>query len=243
MAFTNLYPVSPITHMAIPEHKPITDWAIEDRPREKLLERGVASLTSAELIALLLSTGTQRASALDLARDLLAHFGDLPQMARASTSELMQLRGIGKAKAITLIAAFELGRRKLQVPAPQCKIYSAQAVANYLGPKMADLDQEVFHVLFLNRNNVIKAEKQFFKGGVSATIIDPKLIFREAVHQLCSALILAHNHPSGSLRPSQADLAITRKLVEGAQVFDIQVLDHIILSHQGYYSFADQGQL
>jgi len=225
--------------MASYENVPIKEWSVEDRPREKLMTRGIASLTDAELIALLLASGTRHLSAIDVARTILEEVGGLKQLARCGVAELMKHKGIGKAKAISLVAAFELGRRKQYIVEENVKVTSAEIVANYLIPKLGDLDQEVFYVLFLNRNNVIKAENSFFRGGVSATVIDPKLIFREAVHHLASSLIIAHNHPSGNLTPSRADIEITRKLIACGRIFDMMVLDHVIVSHQGYYSFAD----
>ncbi|MDX2250465.1 MAG: DNA repair protein RadC [Bacteroidia bacterium] len=224
-------------------HTTIKDWAVEDRPREKLLQRGIEALTDAELIAILLASGTRERSAIDLAREMIETVGGLPQIAQADVAELTQLKGIGKAKAITVIAAFELGRRKLLKISETPRLTHSESVAKYLSPRLADLKQEVFYVLFLNRNNEIIAEKQIFRGGVSATIIDPRIVFREAIHHLASAIILSHNHPSGNLTPSQADIEITRKLISGGKVFDIQVLDHIIVSARGYYSFADQGLL
>ncbi|MEZ4772987.1 MAG: DNA repair protein RadC [Bacteroidia bacterium] len=224
-------------------HTSIKDWALEDRPREKLLQRGIEALTDTELLAILLASGTRDRSALDMAREMLESLGGLPQLAQASVAELTGFKGIGKTKAITIITAFELGRRKLMKISEAPRLTHSESVAHYLAPRLADLKQEVFYVLFLNRNNEIIAEKQIFRGGVSATIIDPRIIFREAIHHLASAIILSHNHPSGNLTPSQADIEITRKLVSGGKVFDIQVLDHIIVSSRGYYSFADQGLL
>ena len=226
-----------------PDHRPINTWAEEERPREKLLQRGVEALTNIELIALLLATGTRQRTATDLAREVLEASGGLQQLARISVSELMNIRGIGRAKALTLVAAFELGRRKDVIQDVDIRLSSSEVVAQYLLPRLRDKEQEVFYVLFLNRNNTLKAEKEFFRGGVSATVIDTRLIFKEAVHQLASALILAHNHPSGSLSPSQADIEVTRKLSEAGKIFDIQVLDHLIISTQGYYSFADHGMM
>lgn len=224
-------------------HNTIKDWALEDRPREKLLQRGIEALTDTELLAILLASGTRDQSAIDLAREMLETVGGLPQLAQANVAELTGFKGVGKAKAITIITAFEIGRRKLMKISEAPRLTHSESVAHYLAPRLADLKQEVFYVLFLNRNNEIIAEKQIFRGGVSATIIDPRIIFREAIHHLASAIILSHNHPSGNLTPSQADIEITRKLVSGGKVFDIQVLDHIIVSARGYYSFADQGLL
>jgi len=225
--------------MAQYQNIPIKEWSLEDRPREKLLQKGIEALTDAELIAIILSSGTQKHSAIDIAREMLREKGNLMQIARAGVAELTRFKGVGKAKAIALVAAFELGRRKHLKPDDKIKITSAEIVAAYMKPRLSDLDQEVFHVLFLNRNNVVIAEKQFFKGGVAATVIDTKIIFREAVHNLSSAMILVHNHPSGNLTPSHADVDITRKVIACGKIFEIQVLDHVIVSHQGYYSFAD----
>ncbi|MEM7370073.1 MAG: DNA repair protein RadC [Bacteroidota bacterium] len=220
---------------------PITAWALEDRPREKLLQRGINALTDAELIAILLGSGTRECSAIELARQLLDDKGGLAKLAKCSVPELTQLKGIGNAKAISLVAAFELGRRKQLDREDTVRIQSSADVASYMRPRMADLDHEVFHVIFLNRNNEIKSDKQLFSGGVSSTIIDPRIVFREAVNQLVSGIILVHNHPSGNLMPSEADMRITRKLVSGGKIMDIRVLDHLIISSRGYYSFADEG--
>ena len=218
---------------------PIKDWALEDRPREKMIQRGVSALTNAELLAILLSSGTKDISALDLARTILKELDGLPHLARASVAELTQFRGVGKAKALLIVAAFELGRRKHIRTRETVKVTSSEVVAEYLGPILSDLNQEVFYVLFLNRNNEIKAERMFFQGGVASTIIDPRIVFREAVHQLASGIILAHNHPSGNLVPSKADKESTEKLIAAGKLFDIHVLDHLILSNHGYYSFLD----
>lgn len=221
----------------------IKHWAVEDRPREKLLSKGISALTDAELLAIILSTGSREHSAIGLARIMLDHAGGLRQLARSGVEELTQIKGIGKAKAISIVSAFELGRRKAQGEILQTRITSSETAARYLMPKLADLEREVFYILFLNRNNVIKAEKQIFTGGVSATVVDAKIIFKEAINHLASSIILAHNHPSGNLKPSHADKQITQKLKAGSQYFDIQLLDHIIVSHKGYYSFADDGEL
>ncbi|MEL6674137.1 MAG: DNA repair protein RadC [Bacteroidota bacterium] len=221
----------------------IKHWAVEDRPREKLQSRGIDALTDAELIAILLGTGRRDASAIDLGREILVHGQSLKGLARMGIAELTQIRGIGPAKAITLMTAFELGRRKSSEESTDFRINSSASVAQYLQGKMADKEQEVFHVLFLNRNHEIKAERQMFQGGVSATIIDPRIVFREAVQHLASAIIVSHNHPSGNLTPSRADRQITQKLKEAGRLFDIPLLDHLIISHRGYYSFADEGEL
>ncbi len=222
---------------------PITQWAVEDRPREKLMKRGIDALTDAELIAILLGSGTREQSAIDLGRQLCEEAGTLGKLARWTQQDYCRIKGIGPAKAIALLAAFELGRRKGSSWEEKIRITNSEVVASYLINKIGDLNQEVFYVVFLNRNNEIQAEKSIFKGGVSATIIDPKIVFREAINQLASALIIAHNHPSGNLKPSQADIAITRKLVGAGKLFDINVLDHLIISPQGYFSMADEGMM
>jgi len=222
---------------------PITSWALEERPREKLMKRGISALTDAELLAIIFRSGSHETSALGLARLILDQCGSLDKLARASLQELRQTKGIGDAKAMSLLAAFELSRRKSNLSQERIKITSSHVAARYLMAKLGDESQEIFYVLFLNRNNEIEAEKQLFQGGVAATIIDPKIVFREALQHLASGLIVAHNHPSGNLMPSQADLQITRKIQQGATFFDIKLLDHLIVSTRGYYSFADEGRL
>jgi DNA repair protein RadC len=225
------------------QHTPITQWALEDRPREKLMQRGLDAMTDAELVAILLGSGTRELSAIALGRKVLDEIGSLGQLARCGVEELLQVKGIGPAKAVTLVATFELGRRKGIAPEKTLRITSSESVANYLIPKLGDMNQEVFYVLFLNRNHEVKAEKPIFRGGVSATVIDPKVVFREAINHLASAIVIAHNHPSGNLSPSQADIQITRRLVQGGKFFDIRVLDHLVVSHRGYFSFADEGMM
>lgn len=222
---------------------PIHTWALEERPREKLSKRGISALTDAELLAILLRSGTREMSAIDLAKELLKQSGGLEKLARASLQMLRQSKGIGDAKAMSLLAAFELARRKASLFSDKMKVSSSQVAAQYFIAKLGDQSQEIFYVLFLNRNNEIEAEKQLFVGGVSATIIDPKVVFREAILHLASGIVIAHNHPSGNLMPSNADLQITKKIQQGADFFDIRLLDHLIVSNRGYYSFADEGRL
>ncbi|MCI4670834.1 MAG: DNA repair protein RadC [Bacteroidia bacterium] len=222
---------------------PIKSWSLEERPREKLSKRGISALTDVELIAILLRSGNRETSAIGLAQVLLEEVGGLEKLAKASLQVLVQIKGIGDAKAMSLIAAFELSRRKTAFFPEKVKISSSLIAARYLMAKLGDFSQEVFYVLFLNRNNEVEAEKQLFVGGVAATIIDPKVVFREAILHLASGLIIAHNHPSGNLVPSQADIQITKKIQQGADYFDIRLLDHVIVSDRSYYSFADEGKL
>lgn len=225
------------------EHHSIKTWALEDRPREKLMQRGISSLTDSEILALILGQGTKNKSAISLAKDIIKKMGGLQQLARTSVKELLKINGIGPAKAISIVASFELGRRKHLSEKKEIKITKSKTVAQYLIPTMSDLEVEVFYILFLNRNNVIKGEKMIFKGGVNTTVVDIKVIFREAVLHLASGIILAHNHPSGNTSPSEADISTTRLLQKGAKLFDIVVLDHVIIAHNKYFSFADAGML
>ncbi len=226
-----------------PVFKPIKEWAVEDRPREKMIEKGSESLTDAELIAILLATGTREMSAIDLARKMIQELGGFSRLARASTQELMTIKGIGQAKALTIAAALELGKRKAREEVFSTQIKSSDTAARYLMEKIGNSNQEIFYALFLDRKNSIIAEKMISLGTTSATLIDTKIILKEAVHHLSSAMIVAHNHPSGNLTPSQADIEITQKIKEAGKIFDIAVLDHLIVTTRGYYSFADNGQL
>ena len=216
----------------------LVDYRKAEQPKERFETRGMAALTDTEVLALIM--GNQDT---ELARELLKRFGSLKGIARASQADLMQIAGIGKSKAAVLLAAFELHRRKSAEDVYRRQLNSAEAVYQYLGPRMADLDHEVFYALYLNRNHELKTAKQLFEGGVNATVIDPRIIFKEAVNQLASSLILVHNHPSGNLKPSQADRNITQKCKEAGKLFDIPVLDHVIISCSGYYSFANSGEM
>ena len=225
------------------EFKSIKMWAVEDRPREKMMSKGVDALTDAELIAILLATGTREMSAIDLAKKMIQDLGGFSQLARASSKQLMTIKGIGEAKALTLVAALELGRRKAREEAFSLQIKSADTAARYLMEKIGDSEQEIFYALFLDRKNCIKSEKMISLGSISATLIDVRIVMREAVQHLASAMIVAHNHPSGNLNPSQADKDITYKLKEAGKLFDIPVLDHVIVTGKGYFSFAENGIL
>lgn len=223
----------------------IRQWAKDERPREKLLEKGAQTLTNSELIAILLGHGTRNRTAVELAQDVL-NLGknSLSGLARRSVKELMKVRGIGEAKAITIAAALEIGRRR-QAQASQEKacVSSSTEVASYLQALLKDYSHEVFGVLFLNRSNRINHFQIISEGGITGTVADPRIILRKALEEEAVSLILCHNHPSGSLRPSRADEELTYKIREASSYFDIKVLDHIIVSEEGYYSFADEGKL
>lgn len=223
----------------------IKDWSPGDRPREKLLQRGAASLTDAELIAILLGSGTVTNSAVDVAKQILAKAGhSLHDLARLSVKDLMKVRGVGTARAVSIVAAMELGRRRIGSDADEKpRITCSRDVFDLLRPALMDVPHEEFWVLLLNRANRVIKTLQVSQGGVSGTVADPRIIFKSALEELASGIILAHNHPSGNLMASQADKDLTRKIRDGARLLDVQVLDHLIVAGQKYYSFADEGLL
>ena len=220
----------------------IKQWAEEDRPREKLMSKGKASLSEAELIAILMGSGTSKISAVELGKHILAATGnDLNALARLSLSDLKKFNGIGEAKAITIISALELGRRRKAAEfVKRTRIRSSADVYEYLKPHLMDLDHEQFWVLYLNRANQVLKPEMISSGGVSGTVVDAKLVFKKALEALASNIILAHNHPSGNARPSTQDLQLTKKIKSAGETLDIPVLDHIIFTDEGYFSFADE---
>ena len=224
---------------------PITSWAVEDRPREKLLEKGRSSLSEAELIAILIGSGTKKLSAVDLAKVILKEVGnDLNALARLSIQDLQRFNGIGEAKAISIVAALEIGRRRKESSSEKRKKISCSAdVYEVLKPKLWDLQHEEFWTLLLNRSLQVIKLIQISSGGTSGTHVDPKLIFKPALESLVSAVIISHNHPSGTLRPSQADVVLTKRLTQAGKVLDIPVLDHLIFTDNGFYSFKDEGTM
>ena len=223
----------------------IKEWAKDDRPREKLLANGISSLSNSELIAILLNHGTRDKSALELAQDVLKLSKDnLNELGKLSVKELMKIHGIGEAKAIGLVAAMELGRRRYAMASREKAIVTSSAdVADYLQISLKDYKHEVFAVLFLNRSNKVNHFQIVSEGGITGTVADPRIILKKALEENAVNIILCHNHPSGSLKPSKADEELTYKIKEAAKYFDIKVLDHVIVSDDGYYSFADEGIL
>ncbi len=221
----------------------IKDWSVQDRPREKLLAQGRKTLSDAELIAILIGSGSRNESAVDLSKRILASVNNnLVDLARLEVPDLTKFKGIGEAKAISIVAALELGRRRNGTDKTiKSKITSSNDAYQALLPKLQDLNTEEFWVLMLNRQNEIIELKQISSGGVAGTVVDPKVIFKSALQFLASGIILSHNHPSGNLKPSKADIAITNKLKSAGESLEINVLDHLIISEQGYYSFADEG--
>jgi len=223
----------------------IKDWAEEDRPREKMFLKGKESLSDAELMAILIRVGSGGISAVDLAKQILASYSnDLNELGRISINDLMKFKGVGEAKAITILAALELGRRRQMTQVKdKPKITCSQDAYNCIYPVMEDLNYEVFKILLLNRNNRVTKIETISIGGVAGTVVDPKIIFKKALDEQASSIILTHNHPSGNLKPSQQDLAITKKLVEAGKTLEINILDHLIISDQGFFSFLDEGLL
>lgn len=228
------------------EHKySIKEWAKDDRPREKLLLKGPESLSNSELLAILIHNGTRQKTAVDLAKEILKLGKDnLDQLGKLSAKELMTIKGIGEAKAITITACLELGRRRQAGSINDKKVVTSSTdIAHYLQSVLKDHHREVFAVLFLNRANKITHFEIVSEGGITGTVADPRVILKKALVENAVSLILCHNHPSGSLKPSRADEDLTYKIAEAAKLLDIRVLDHIIVSEMGYYSFADEGLL
>ena len=221
----------------------IKNWAIEDRPREKMLEKGREALSDAELIAILIGSGNSHESAVDLSRRILKDVGDnLIQLSQLNINDLMIYNGIGEAKAISIVAALELGRRRRFASAAQRpKITNSKDAFEYFYMRMADIEHEQFWVMLLNPvNKVIKLVK-VSDGGINGTSADPKRIFKTALENNATALMLCHNHPSGNVLPSDRDKALTRNLVNGGKLLEIKILDHIIIGIDKYFSFADSG--
>jgi DNA repair protein RadC len=223
----------------------IKDWAAEDRPREKLIKKGITALTDAEILALLIGSGSKNETAVELSRRILLGVdNNLNEMGKLTINDLQKYKGIGEAKAIAIAAAMELGkRRKLSGIINRKQIKSSNDVYERFHPRLVDLPHEEFWVLYLNRSNKIIDEQKISQGGVSGTVTDVKIILKQAIEKLASGLILCHNHPSGNIRPSKADTNITKKLRNASAYLDIQVLDHVIVGQDVYYSYADEGML
>ncbi len=227
-------------------NNPIKNWAVDDRPREKLLLKGYNVLSNAELLAILINNGTKDKSAVDVAKALLASVeNDLRKLAKLSVKEMLKLKvkGIGEAKAVTIVAALELGLRRDVAEKKLDVVIQSRDVAEYLRAQFKFKKNEIFAVLYLNRANKIKHSEVISEGGITGTVADPRVILKKALENDAVSIILCHNHPSGSLKPSRADEELTKKIAEAASYFDIKVLDHIIVSEEGYYSFADEGLL
>ena len=223
----------------------IKNWAIDDRPREKLLAKGAAALSNSELLAILINNGTKNKSAVELAREILKLGHDnLNELGKLTLNDFKQVKGIGEAKSIIITAALELGRRRHASAALEKTVVRTSGdIAQFLRTTLKDYNYEVFAVVFLNRANKINHFEIISKGGITGTVADPRVILKKALEEDATALVLCHNHPSGNLKPSRADEELTKKIKEAAAYFDIKIIDHIIVSEDGFYSFADDGLL
>ena len=223
----------------------IKTWAEEDRPREKLLLKGKRALSDAELIAILIGSGNTEESAVELSKRIMAGVGNnLNELYKQSVNDLMKFKGIGEAKAISIVAALEVGaRRQAADVVVKDKLVTSRDAFELLKPVLSGLPHEEFWVIYLNRSSKILAKEQISQGGIVGTVADTRIIFKKALETLATSIILAHNHPSGTLSPSKADIALTQKLKQGGELIDVQVLDHIIIGENGYYSFADEGAM
>jgi len=224
-------------------YTPINQWAEDDRPREKFLLKGKSTLSDSELLAILIGSGSRNESAVQLCQRILASAeNNLNTLGKMSVSQLMQFKGIGEAKAVSIAAALELGRRRRAEEAVELKkITSSKAIFDIMQPIIGELPHEEFWVLYLNNSNKVIYKAQLSKGGITGTVVDIRLIFKMAFEQNATGLILSHNHPSGKLMASEADLKITKRIKEAGQTLEVQVLDHIIITENDYLSFQDEG--
>ena len=224
---------------------PITNWAEDDRPREKLMIKGRNALSDAELMAILIGSGSRNESAVQLSKRILSNFdNNLNALGKLSIKQLTEFKGIGEAKAISIIAAMELGRRRREMEAIELKqIGSSKSVFEIMQPIIGELQHEEFWILYLNYSNKVIAKSQLSKGGITGTVVDIRIVFKIALEQNATSIILSHNHPSGKLQPSDADIIITKKIKMAGQQLDIPVLDHLIITEKGFYSFNDNGIL
>lgn len=223
----------------------IKSWAVEDRPREKLMDKGRQILSEAELIAILIGSGSRNETAVELSKRILATVeNNLNELGKLSVKELTKFKGIGEAKAISIVAALELGRRRKETDkVKRDKIITSRDVFDIMKVSMVDLPHEEFWVLLLNRANDVIKKELISRGGVSGTVVDTKIIFKTAVEHYASSLIICHNHPSGNLKPSDADIRITKNIKEAGKIMEIPLVDHLIVTDTAYYSFADEGAL
>ena len=223
----------------------IKNWSEDDQPREKLLKKGKAALSDAELVAILIGSGNREESAVGLCKRILSSVGNkLNQLGQLSISQLMAFKGIGEAKAISIAAALELGRRRrAEAALKQFKITSSKSVFELMQPLIGELSHEEFWIIYLNNSNKVIDKLQLSKGGITGTIVDTRLVLKQALQLAAVAIIMVHNHPSGTFKPSQADKDITQKLKVAAQSLDIRVLDHLIITQCAYFSFADEALL
>ena len=224
---------------------PISSWSEDDKPREKLMLKGKSALSDAELIAILIGSGSRNETAVDLSKRILAAVSNnLNALGKQSLSQLIQFKGIGEAKAITIIAALELGRRRRAEESVELlKITSSKIIFELMQPIIGELPHEEFWIVYLNNSNKVISKTQLSKGGITGTVVDVRLVFKVALEMGATSLVLCHNHPSGSLKPSEADKQITQKLKRAGESLEIAILDHVIVTETSYFSFVDQGIL
>jgi len=224
---------------------PITNWSEDDKPREKLMNKGKASLSDAELIAILIGSGSRNESAVQLSKRILSSVdNNLNALGKLSLQQLMNFKGIGEAKAISIQASMELGRRRRAEEAIELKkITSSKSIFEMMQPIIGELPHEEFWIIYLNNSNKVVSKSQLSKGGITGTLVDVRLVFKNAIEIGAVSIILIHNHPSGALKPSEADKQITRKLKLAGESLDIKILDHLIVTETNYFSFADEGIL
>lgn len=223
----------------------IKAWAEGDRPREKLIQKGKTALSDAELVAILIGSGNRKESAVELAKRILAGSDNkLNELGRLSVNQLMKYKGIGRAKAVSIVAALELGRRRRGEEAlDRKKVTSSRAIFDVMQPIIGDLDHEEFWILYLNNSHKVLQKLQLSKGGITGTIVDVRLTYKAALEIGATVVVLTHNHPSGTLKPSQPDLKLTKRLKAAGESLDIKILDHVIITQNSYFSFADEGIL
>ena len=219
----------------------IKNWKEDDRPREKLINKGKSILSDAELIAILIGSGSRDESAVELSKRILSSVNNnLNALARLSIEQLMQFKGIGEAKAVSIVTALEIGRRRrLEEALEQPKIASSKDAFEVMQPIIGDLQHEEFWVLYLNNSNKIIYKSQVSKGGITSTLVDTRLVFKKAMELSAVGILLAHNHPSGTLKPSESDKKLTQKIKTAGETLDIKILDHLIITEKAYFSFAD----
>ncbi len=227
------------------EQSSIKSWAEEDRPREKLLSTGKTYLSNAELLAIILGAGSKNESAVGLSKKILQHYkNDLIELSKANVDELSMFKGIGPAKAVSIVATLELARRKNAISSKKKpQIASSHDAFLLVKHYYEDQHSEKFYILLLNQNNRLIHIALISQGGIASTVVDPKIIFKQALDKRAVSMVLSHNHPSGNLKPSQSDINITKKIIAAGQMLDIKVLDHLIIADQSYFSFADEGLL
>jgi DNA repair protein RadC len=225
------------------KHQTITDWSMDDRPREKLIKKGVKALSNSELLAILFRSGTKEKNAVDLAREVLDNCGnDLNKLSKLNYFDLKEIDGIGDAKAISIIAAFELGRRRPEIN-PNQQITTSNSAFNIIHPYFKDQEQEEVYIIYLSHKLAVIEIFHVSKGSISASIVDIRIILKRALQNLASSIIIAHNHPSGSLEPSKNDIDITNSLKQACDLLTIKLMDHLIIGNDNYYSFADENKL